>query len=126
MSWNLDSDRPIYSQIMEQLKIRIISGFYAPGSKLPSVRELAMEASVNPNTMQKAFSELENTGLIVTMRTSGRFVTEDISMIQNVRTELANEQIQIFLTHMKELGFSIQDILHLLKNKENSGGELYE
>ena len=62
MAWKLDNDRPIYAQIVEKIKLRIISGFYQPGSKLPSVRDLALEAGVNPNTMQKAFAELENSG----------------------------------------------------------------
>ena len=77
MAWNLDSDRPIYAQLLERIELQIVSGTYGPGDKLPSVRELAAEASVNPNTMQKAFAELERSGLIVTKRTSGRFVTED-------------------------------------------------
>ena len=71
MSWNLDSNRPIYPQIMERITMDIISGTYPPGSKLPSVRELAQEAGVNPNTMQKSLSELERTGLLYSQRTSG-------------------------------------------------------
>ena len=81
MAWNLDSDRPIYAQLLERIQLQIVSGIYAPGDKLPSVRDLAAEASVNPNTMQKAFAELERSGLIETKRTSGRFVTEDKNMI---------------------------------------------
>ena len=80
MPWELDSDRPIYTQIVDRLKHEIVSGFYPPGSRLPSVRDLAAQASVNPNTMQKAFTELERTGLIVTRRTSGRTVTEDTAL----------------------------------------------
>ena len=79
MAWNLDSDRPIYAQLLERIQLQIVSGIYGPGDKLPSVRDLAAEASVNPNTMQKAFAELERSGLIETKRTSGRFVTEDNS-----------------------------------------------
>ena len=71
MAWNLDSDRPIYAQLLERIQLQIVSGIYAPGDKLPSVRDLAAEASVNPNTMQKAFAELERSGLIETKRTSG-------------------------------------------------------
>ncbi len=89
MPWELDSDRPIYTQIVDRLKHEIVSGFYPPGSRLPSVRDLAAQASVNPNTMQKAFTELERTGLIVTRRTSGRTVTEDTALIEQVRSELA-------------------------------------
>ena len=97
MAWKLDNDRPIYAQIVEKIKLRIISGFYQPGSKLPSVRDLALEAGVNPNTMQKAFAELENSGLLITMRTSGRMVTEDEERISMVRETIAQEKIDAFL-----------------------------
>ncbi len=123
MSWNLNSDRPIYSQIVERLQMQIVSGFYAPGDRLPSVRELATEAGVNPNTMQKAFAELERSGLIVTQRTSGRSVTEEKSMIKTIQKELAAKQIQDFLNRMKELGFDKKEIISLL---EVEGGERNE
>ena len=114
MAWNLDSDRPIYAQLLERIQLQIVSGTYGPGDKLPSVRELAAEASVNPNTMQKAFAELERSGLIVTKRTSGRFVTEDKDMITQSRTQLAKEEALSFIEKMKELGFEKNDILALL------------
>lgn len=118
MAWNLDSDRPIYAQLVERLKLDIVSGIYPPGQRLPSVRELAAQASVNPNTMQKAFSELERTGLIITMRTSGRIVTEDSNMIQETRKELAQEQIVQFLSQMQRLGFDTAEIITLLAAAE--------
>lgn len=114
MAWNLDSDRPIYAQLLERIQLQIVSSTYGPGDKLPSVRELAAEASVNPNTMQKAFAELERSGLIVTKRTSGRFVTEDKDMITQIRTQLAKEEALSFIEKMKELGFEKNDILALL------------
>ena len=114
MAWNLDSDRPIYAQLLERIQLQIVSGTYGPGDKLPSVRELAAEASVNPNTMQKAFAELERSGLIVTKRTSGRFVTEDKDMNTQIRTQLAKEEALSFIEKMKELGFEKNDILALL------------
>ena len=114
MAWNLDSDRPIYAQLLQRIQLQIVSGTYGPGDKLPSVRELAAEASVNPNTMQKAFAELERSGLIVTKRTSGRFVTEDKDMITQIRTQLAKEEALSFIEKMKELGFEKNDILALL------------
>ena len=114
MAWNLDSDRPIYAQLLERIQLQIVSGTYGPGDKRPSVRELAAEASVNPNTMQKAFAELERSGLIVTKRTSGRFVTEDKDMITQIRTQLAKEEALSFIEKMKELGFEKNDILALL------------
>ncbi|MDO4293242.1 MAG: GntR family transcriptional regulator [Eubacteriales bacterium] len=118
MAWELDNDRPIYTQLVERLKLEIVSGFYPPGARLPSVRELAAAASVNPNTMQKAFAELERTGLIITQRTSGRIVTEDTNMISQTRRELAEEQIVLFLTRMQSLGYRKTEIIHMLSEQE--------
>ena len=84
MSWNFTNDRPIYMQIMEKIQLKIICGYYKPGEKLPSVRDIASEAAVNPNTMQKALTELEKTGLVFSKRTSGRFITEDSDMIKDM------------------------------------------
>ncbi len=120
MAWNLDSDRPIYAQLVAILKMQIVSGLYHPGDRLPSVRDLAQEANVNPNTMQKAFSELERSGLIITMRTSGRIVTEDINMIKGTQLELAKESIKVFLENMKQLGYTEKEILTLLKEITDS------
>lgn len=114
MAWTLDSDRPIYAQILERIQMQIVSGVYQPGDKLPSVRELAMQAGVNPNTMQKALSELERSGLIITQRTSGRNVTEDMDMIKETRRQLAGERIQDFLKKMQELGYEREDIIAML------------
>lgn len=121
MAWNLDSDRPIYAQILERIQRQIVSDEYAPGTKIPSVRELAAQAGVNPNTMQKALSELERSGLVVTMRTSGRVVTEDMEMIKQIRKQLAAEQAAEFVKQMKELGFQKADILALIE--QETGGE---
>lgn len=115
MAWDLDSDRPIYAQLVERIQMQIVSGYYPPGGKLPSVRELAMEAAVNPNTMQKAFAELERSGLIITQRTNGRTVTEDAEMIQRIRQELAKEHVDVFFNRMKELGFSKKEIVELIQ-----------
>lgn len=114
MAWNLSSDRPIFLQIVERIQMDIISGKYRPGDKLPSVRDLAGEASVNPNTMQKAFSELERNGLVYSQRTSGRFITEDITMIDELKASLAREKIAEFLEHMQKLGFTNEEILSLM------------
>ena len=115
MPWNLDSDRPIFIQIIEKIQMDIISGVYKPGDKLPSVRELAAEASVNPNTMQKALSELERTGLVYSQRTSGRFITEDKKMIDELKSELAKDIISQFLENMQNLGFQKEDTILLMK-----------
>ena len=123
MAWNLDSDRPIYAQIVEKVQMQIVSGFYKPGDKLPSVRDLAAEANVNPNTMQKAFTELERSGLIATQRTSGRLVTEDINMIKDIQKELAAEQIKYFFTRMKELGFEKEETAALIEEATKEEAE---
>ncbi len=114
MSWNFQADRPIYAQLMEEIKRRIISGVYKPGEKMPSVRDLAAEASVNPNTMQRAFAQLEQEGLLYTQRTSGRFVTEDEERIMDMKNELAKELIRDFWKNMEQLGFGRQQTLTLL------------
>ncbi len=121
MAWILNSDRPIYIQIVEIIQMQIVSGQYKPGDKLPSVRELAAQASVNPNTMQKAFSELERNGLIITQRTSGRIVTEDVEMIKGIRYELAKISIQEFFKKMKELGYEKEEIVALLEDASKEG-----
>ncbi len=122
MPWDLDNDRPIYVQLMEKIRLDIISGVYRPGDKLPSVRDLALDAAVNPNTMQKALSELERNGLVYSQRTSGRFITEDENMLKQLKTELAAEQIRQFFEKMKQLGFEDSETLALVKKavKEES------
>ena len=115
MAWTLDSDRPIFLQIVERIQTDIVSGRYQPGDKLPSVRDLAAEASVNPNTMQKAFAELERTGLVYSRRTSGRFITEDITMIEKMKEDLATARIKEFLSTMNQMGFHRQEILSLIE-----------
>ena len=114
MPWNLDSSRPIYLQIIERVNMDIITGRYQPGDKLPSVRDLAQEAAVNPNTMQKALSELERSGLIYSQRTSGRFITEDKELIHQMKKELAAAEVSAFVAHMKQLGITPEEIRQLL------------
>ena len=121
MAWNLDSDRPIYTQIVEKIQMQIVSGYYKPGDKLPSVRELAAIANVTPNTLQRAFADLERGGLIVTERTNGRFVTEDKEMIRDIQESLAEEQIRTFFVKMQELGFSQNDTVELIQRVSKEG-----
>ena len=121
MAWNLTSDRPVFIQIIEKLKLDIITGVYKPGDKLPSVRDLAGEAAVNPNTMQRAFSELERDGLVYTMRTSGRFITEDITMIQGLKEQMAVNAIAEFLSNMERLGFNKEEAISLLNETVKEG-----
>lgn len=115
MNWELKSDRPIYAQLVEMIELRIVSGIYKAGERLPAVRDMAAQAEVNPNTMQKALSELERKGLVYTQRTSGRFITEDESMIHKLRDLLAKMQIDDFLEKMDSLGFSKGETLRLLE-----------
>ncbi len=114
MPWNLNSSRPIFIQLIEIIQIDIISGKYAPGGKLPSVRDLAAEAAVNPNTMQKALSELERSGLVFSQRTSGRFITEDTKMIEELKSRLAKEKIEQFLENMQQLGYQKEETVALM------------
>lgn len=125
MAWEFIADRPIYAQIVERIQLRILSGQYPPGSWLPSVRDLAAEAAVNPNTMQKAFAELERNGLIVTLRTSGRMVTEDATLLQEIKAGLAREKMDIFFTGMKELGYTERQAVDLLGDRLR-GEEIHE
>lgn len=118
MGWIFDGSRPIYVQLLEQIRLRIVCGVYRPGEKLPSVRELAQEAAVNPNTMQKALAELERTSLIYTQRTAGRFVTEDAALIRDCRRRLAMEKIEDFMKAMQELGYSREEILALMQQDQ--------
>ena len=115
MAWALDSGRPIYAQIIERVQLDIITGHYKPGEKLPSVRDLASEAAVNPNTMQKALSELEQSGLLYTQRTSGRFITEDLVMIEQTKNTIASEQVKEFLKKMEHIGFTKQATIRLIE-----------
>ena len=110
MTWNLDNNMPIYLQLMEQIQRDIISGKYGPGDKLPSVRELAVEAAVNPNTMQKALSELERGGLVYSQRTSGRFITEDEELIKELKREQAGKYLAEFFENMRSLGLKEEEI----------------
>ncbi len=114
MPWELQSDRPLYTQLVEQVELRILSGVYPPGSRLPSVRDMAQEAAVNPNTMQRALAQLEESGLLVSQRTTGRSVTEDEQMITEARERLAKEQIEQFLENMRKLGYEPEKTLGLI------------
>ena len=121
MSWNFAAKSPIYIQIAKHIKMKIISQEIKSGDQLPTVRELAEEAGVNPNTMQRAFSELEQEGMVFSKRTSGRFVTEDEKLIKQKRHELATEELQSFVQNMHHIGFDTSDIIAVLESyvKEN-------
>ena len=123
MSWEFQDHLPIYAQLMDTLKRRIITGRYLPGEKLPSVRELAAEAGINPNTVQRAFSELEREGLIYTQRATGKYVTENADKIKSARQALAKTQVAEFLSNMQSLGYSVGDVIVLLQSFNESEEE---
>ncbi|MGN0641910.1 MAG: GntR family transcriptional regulator [Huintestinicola sp.] len=120
MQWNFSSDVPIYLQIMAQLEEMIASGLLEPGGRLPSVRELAADAGVNPNTMQKALAELERRDIVFSQRTSGRFVTSDPERLDKLRRELAEKKIRYYLDSMSRLGFSEKEAAELLGDRVSS------
>ena len=122
MDWNIDNNKPIYIQLVDKLKSKIISGEIPPGAKLESVRNLAEDAEVNPNTMQKALVELEREELVYSKRTSGRFVTYNEERIKRMREEVANREIENLKLILKELGYSEEEIINLIIN--NIKGEI--
>lgn len=118
MEYQFDNDKPIYLQMVELIKTEIISGRLKSGEKIPSVRELAVQAKVNPNTVQKALAELERCGLIYTERTNGKFVTENKSIIKAYRDGIINEKVESFLKDMIHIGVSEDEIREYLDSKK--------
>ena len=116
MEWKFTEDRPIWQQLSQQIARQILIGVYPPGSKLPPVRELAAQAGVNPNTMQRALAELERTGLVYTQRTAGRFVTEDVAVVDSAKQELAHQQVGAFLRRMERMGYDREQAAQLVRS----------
>ena len=123
MGWKLDDERPIYIQIVEKISSDIASGIYSAGDKLPSVREFALEAAVNPNTMQKALTELERIGLVYSKRTNGRYITDNEQLIQEYKSRLAKNETGNYLIRMNQLGFNKEQTLQYVQNCETSINE---
>ena len=115
MDWNFKNGIPIYSQIVDEMTMRIASGIYEPGEKLPSVRDLAMDAGVNPNTMQRALAELERRGLVYSERTSGRFVTKEEAVLKSLHEELAKKYFQELAEKLRKIGMSGEEIQEAMK-----------
>lgn len=126
MSEQFDSSRPIYAQLVERLKARILAGTYQSGGHLDSVRDLAAAAGVNPNTMQRALAQLEVEGLVRTERTSGRFVTEDIDLIEQLRASAARNIAADFLEKMRSIGYTPQQAAELLRSWNETEGKQHE
>ena len=117
MDWQFHNDQPIYTQLVDQIKFAIVSGALPPGGRMAAVRDLALEAGVNPNTMQRALQELERQGLVYSQRTAGRFVTEDTQVIESSKRALAREQTEAFLRAMETLGYKRAEIIALLQEE---------
>lgn len=120
MEFEFDDDKPIYKQLVEMLKLEIVLGNFKSGEKLPSVRELSSMIRVNPNTIQRSLSELEQDRLIYTKRTSGKFVTEDENIIHQVKKELATRKIDNFINDMNILGLDKDEVMKLLKERKTT------
>ena len=114
MLWELSSQRYVYIQLIEHIQNMIITGVYKPGEKLPSVRNMAAEAGVNPNTMQKSLMELERAGLVFTNRTSGRYITTDEALIRDLKNQYIKEKIIGFLEKIEQFGFEPEEVLELI------------
>ena len=124
MSWEIKGDRPVYAQLVEIIGQKIIKNEFPPDSKLPSVRDLAAMAEVNPNTMQKALVELETEGLINSVRTKGKYVTNDVGLIENYKRKLAIKELGAFVGRMKDLGFDEEEIKQLVDKEVNDGNSI--
>ena len=117
MEWIFRNDLPIYSQLVEQIRLAIVSGVFTPVMRLSSVRDMVAEAGVNPNTLQRALQELDRQGLAYSQRTNGRFVTEDANVIDQNKRALAQGQLAAFLDAMKKLGYERAEIIALLEEE---------
>lgn len=115
MKWEFAGDKPIFIQLAEELELKIINGDYPPGVKLPSIRELAGEAEVNPNTVQKAMGELEQKGLIATNRTNGKFVTKDLKVVNNLKISYATKSVESLYKQLNKVGYSKEEALILIE-----------
>ena len=124
MPWTMSGEKPIYLQLVDRIKRQIVSGKYSPGERFPSVRELAVEAAVNPNTMQRALSALEAEGLLITSRTAGRTVTSDGSLIIRIREQIAMEEYKSFYKSMTELGYDDDEIISFIKNLNSNNRKM--
>lgn len=116
---NFDKNIPIYIQIEDQIKLDIITNKYKPGEKIKSVREFALELKINPNTINRALLELEEQGLIITQRTSGKYITENKKIIEKEKNKLINKKTNKFISDMKELNIDKNKIIEIIKEKEN-------
>ena len=123
MAWQFNANRPIYQQIVDEIELRILNGTYEMGMRLPSVRDLAVLAAVNPNTMQRALAELEEMGLVSTQRNTGRTVTTDETAVSRARDVKADLLAETFMMQMQALGLTRKEVLERLAKGEQKEGE---
>ncbi len=125
MSWKFTNERPIFQQLNDILLLKIVKGDYPPGAKLETVRELALTAGVNPNTVQRALAELENTGILFTKRGDGRYITDDQKAIEQLKTRFVSKKAETFVSSLKELGLDNAAIVTAVKNslQESKGDD---
>ncbi|GAJ38326.1 GntR family transcriptional regulator [Saccharococcus caldoxylosilyticus] len=116
MAGEFDTTKPIYMQIMEKINKKIVRNEWKAGDKLPSVREMAVQTGVNPNTIQRTYSELERMGIVETRRGQGTFVTENVEAIERLREQLKRDIVADFIRNMTELGFTMNDMIASLKD----------
>ncbi len=119
MAWSFSSDSPVYLQIAERIKRSVLSGEYLIGGQIPTVRQLALEAAVNPNTVQHAFSELESEGIVISKGTLGRFVTEDVGVLEDCRQRMAQKLVDNFVDGMDQLSISTEQAIDMIRRQSN-------
>ena len=118
MAWKFTSDKPVYLQISERITKSVLSGEYKPGEQIPSVRQLALEAAVNPNTVQRAFAELENSGIVISRNTIGRFVTDDTAILETCRNDLAKKIVKEFMQNMNHLSITTEQAIKIIEEEK--------
>ena len=114
MHWKIDSSRPVYLQIMEHIRSAVLSNEFPPGIRIPSVRDVAVAASVNPNTMQRALTELEHEGLLICKGTLGRFVTDDSEILDAIRQEAITQAVRTSAAQFRTLGLTMEEAARLI------------
>lgn len=115
MAWKFSSDKPVYLQIADRIIKKVLSGEYSAGEQIPTVRQIALEAAVNPNTVQHAFSELENEGLIISKGTLGRFVTDDVEVVTACRRRMAEQLVREFAKNMEQLSITKEQAVTMVE-----------
>ena len=120
MAWQFNHKTPVFSQIADRLMLEILNGTYSPGEQIPTVRQLAFEAAVNPNTVQRALAHLEETGLLYSKGTVGRFVTEELDVLERARARMLRETVRRWLEEASTLGLTAEELIQYIKEEEEN------